>query len=318
MEAANAFIMQPRAFKSPQAFKSAELIQDSDESDRQQNPNETSANRKRKAAESAPESKIAKQRKVGQQATSVGSSSKSKSAKAICSPDMSDGSVINGVIHENHDSVGSTGGSSTESGSQSDYGNNQDSTAPTDQKQDNGVKKGVSAVQGDGVSKKIDTVDSTSDSSDESQTESGSSESEDDGDSEEGDQAVGAGAEEQEGLRDQSAKPQSAPAFTYQPPNGFKMGCQSHANPDALKLFSLQSLEQKQLWHIVVPKGLPIAELTDIAVERLEHGGGAIFHEGSNYQFVKQLDPSYADVSVLVPDAHSGSFQNGLFKFVCL
>lgn len=90
------------------------------------------------------------------------------------------------------------------------------------------------------------------------------------------------------------------PAQAYIPPKGYNaVPCNDKTTSKSSQLFN--NLQGKQIWHITAPAGLPLNEMSEMAMERAMDGEVVLNHKGTAYGFSKTRGTDEGACRVMIP-----------------
>ncbi|KAG7006112.1 hypothetical protein G7Y79_00016g040970 [Physcia stellaris] len=88
----------------------------------------------------------------------------------------------------------------------------------------------------------------------------------------------------------------------YAPPLGFEPATtSSHASASHTGLFSPSNLQGKQIWHIAIPRSVPVTSITSVAKKSVQDGSAITSHKGANYCFIPELENQTKNTVLLLP-----------------
>ncbi|KAK0273245.1 hypothetical protein LTR35_012317 [Friedmanniomyces endolithicus] len=109
-----------------------------------------------------------------------------------------------------------------------------------------------------------------------------------------GAKAVGRGPPDTPASKKQAAPGEAVsgplPAAPWEPPSGYA-AIDLSAVPRS-KTFASSSFEGKQLWHVSAPSDIPLAPISEVAIDAIASGKPVLKHEGFDYVFIESESES--------------------------
>lgn len=101
------------------------------------------------------------------------------------------------------------------------------------------------------------------------------------------------------------------PVPQYELPSGFEPATITIPTSSNLTdLFSSNSLRNKQFWHIIVPSSVPINSLREVSTQSVQSGSSVLTHEGADYGLISEVQGQSAKKTLLLPSAQANEYKS--------
>lgn len=284
-------VKTPKPLKPAKAFRSAEIIQDSDEE-------ATKVVRKKQTPKVAPPSTKLIRSKLDASTTKP-----SKKRKSLSSSPEKEESTQSEIEEErsSHSGEGSKDGESSSA---------QDGSPTPARPRENASRPAINSAAGeDSVGKsqleKPKAAGKSSVRRTPSPRTASLTESEEDIKSSAGEDENGSESEENSIQKPVTYTQENV---IFKPPPGFEpASIIVHPSSKAMDMFSPTSLAGKEIWHLTTPSSVPISSIKEVSQQGIISRSAVLCYEGSDYGLIR--DPS-ADEALLLPSAEDNAYKS--------
>lgn len=97
----------------------------------------------------------------------------------------------------------------------------------------------------------------------------------------------------------------------YEPPPGFKSApINVHPASEIAQITSPSALQGKELWHVTVPKTVPIGSITEVSTKSIFAGAAILSHDGDEYGLSPETQNNPARRIVLFPLSKTANYES--------
>lgn len=97
----------------------------------------------------------------------------------------------------------------------------------------------------------------------------------------------------------------------YEPPPGFKSApITLPAASEIAQIMSTSALQGKELWHITVPKSVPVSLITEVSTKIVFTGAAILSHNGAEYGLIPETQDKTAQRIVLLPSSKTTDYES--------
>ncbi|MCJ1266145.1 hypothetical protein MMC22_006027 [Lobaria immixta] len=101
------------------------------------------------------------------------------------------------------------------------------------------------------------------------------------------------------------------PVPQYELPSGFESATITIPTSSNLTdLFSSNSSRNKQFWHIIVPSSVPINSLREVSTQSVQSGSSVLTHKGADYGLISEVQGQSAKKTLLLPSAQANEYKS--------